>query len=107
MFLSCQHQHCSEPADSLVAVLEQCFQWCTVDMGEALYCAVWVYSMKLYYTSRLSIEPIPTGKIRSNVKFAAFWCVFLTKMKVDPKISFNKPSIKQLRIEKIPKDKFT
>ena len=25
-----------------------------------------------------------TGEIRQNVKFAAFWCVFLTKIKVDP-----------------------
>ena len=25
-----------------------------------------------------------TGEIRQNVKFATFWCVFLTKIKVDP-----------------------
>ena len=25
-----------------------------------------------------------TGKIRPNIKFASFWCVFLTKIKVDP-----------------------
>ena len=25
-----------------------------------------------------------TGEIRRNIKFAAFWCVFLTKIKVDP-----------------------
>ena len=27
---------------------------------------------------------IAAGKIRRNVKFAAFWCVFLTKIKVYP-----------------------
>jgi hypothetical protein len=26
-----------------------------------------------------------TGEIRQNIKFTAFWCVFLTKIKVDPK----------------------
>ena len=25
-----------------------------------------------------------TGEIRQNLKFVAFWCVFLTKIKVDP-----------------------
>ena len=25
-----------------------------------------------------------TGEIRQNIKFAAFWCVLLTKIKVDP-----------------------
>ena len=59
------------------------------------------------YTSRLSIEPITAGKIRGNVKFVAFWCVFLTKIKVDPESWCNKLSIKQLRMKKIPKDKFT
>ena len=38
----------------------------------------------LDYTSQLLIEPIPAGKIKRNAKFAAFWCVFLTKMKIDP-----------------------
>ena len=62
----------------------------------------------LYYTLRLSIEPIPAGKIRGNVKFAAFWCVFvLTKKKLDQESWCNKLSIKQLRIKKIPKDIFT
>ena len=46
--------------------------------GAALQTAV------LHYTSQLSIEPIPVGKIKRNAKFAAFWCVFLTKMKIDP-----------------------
>ena len=76
-------------------------------MGEALHCAVWVDSMKLYYTSRLSIKPIPAGKIRGNVKFAAFWCVFLTKMKVDPESWCNKLSIKHLRVKNIFKNNFT
>ena len=34
----------------------------------------------VHYTSQLTIEPIPTGKIRQNVKFVAFWCQFLTKV---------------------------
>ena len=33
----------------------------------------------LDYTSKLSILSIPTAKISRNAKFAAFWCVFLTK----------------------------
>ena len=61
----------------------------------------------LYYTSRLSIEPIHSGKIRGNVRFAAFWCVFLTKMKVDPESWCNKLSIKQLRMKIILKNNFT
>ena len=35
-------------------------------------------------TSRNNQGPFATGKIRRNIKFAAFWCVFLTKIKVDP-----------------------
>ena len=42
-------------------------------------------TISLYYTLQLSIEPIPAGKIKRNVKFAAFWCVcffsFFTKNK--------------------------
>jgi hypothetical protein len=43
------------------------------------------------------------GEIRQNIKLAAFWCVLLTKIKVDPEIL----SIKQLRKKKIPKDNLT
>ena len=42
-----------------------------------------------------------------NAKFAAFWCVFLTKIKVNPESWCNQLSIKQLRMKKIPKNKFT
>ena len=35
-------------------------------------------------TSRNNQVPFATGKIRRNIKFAAFWCVFLTKIKKDP-----------------------
>ena len=66
-----------------------------------------VHHIVINYTSRLSIETIPAGKIRGNVKFADFWCVFLTKMKVDPESWCNKLSIKQLRMKKIPKNNFT
>ena len=38
-----------------------------------------------------------TGKIRPNIKFAAFWCVFLTNIKVDPESWRKKLSIKHLR----------
>ena len=62
---------------------------------------------QIHYTSQLWIEPIPTGKIWQNVKFAAFLCVFLTKKKVDPESWCNKLSIKQLRKKKLPKDNFT
>ena len=34
--------------------------------------------------SRNYAEVSATGKSRPNIKFAAFWCVFLTKIKVDP-----------------------
>ena len=36
------------------------------------------------FTPRNQAGTIPAGEIRRNVKFAAFWCVFLTKRKVDP-----------------------
>ena len=58
------------------------------------------------YSSQHWIEPFATGKIRQNIKFADFWCVFLTKIKVDPESWCNKLSIKQLRKKKIPKDDF-
>ena len=48
-----------------------------------------------------------TGEIRQNIKFAAFWCVFLTKKKVDPESWWKILSIKQLRKKKIPKDILT
>ena len=48
-----------------------------------------------------------TGEIRQNVKFAAFWSVFLTKMKVDPESCWKIVSIKQLRKQKILKDNLT
>ena len=34
---------------------------------------------KVNYNSKLYISTIPAAKIRQNAKFAAFWCVFLTK----------------------------
>ena len=66
-----------------------------------------LFDMALNYTSQHWIEPCATGKIRQNVKFAAFWCVFLTKVKVDPESWCNKLPVKQLRKKKIPKDNFT
>ena len=60
----------------------------------------------LNFTPRKHAGTIPAGEIRQNSKFAAFWCVFLTKMKVDPE-SWWKLSLKQLRRKKIPKDNFT
>ena len=38
----------------------------------------------LYYPSRKHTGVSATGEIRPKIKFAAFWCVFLTKIKVDP-----------------------
>ena len=35
-------------------------------------------------TPRNNQGTFATGKIRLNIKFAAFWCLFLTKIKVDP-----------------------
>ena len=40
--------------------------------------------LTLDYSSQHGIEPFARGKIRQNIKFADFWCVFLTKIKVDP-----------------------
>ena len=34
--------------------------------------------------SRNQVGVCATGEIRQNVTLAAFWCVFLTKIKVDP-----------------------
>ena len=68
----------------------------------------WEYSYhNIYFTPRNHQGTIPAGEIRQNNKFAAFWCVFLTKIKVDPESWWNKLSIKQLRKKKIPKDHFT
>ena len=61
---------------------------------------------RLNYSSPHWIEPFATGKIRQNIKFADFWCVFLTKIKVDPESWCKKLSIKQLRKKKITKDDF-
>ena len=44
---------------------------------DSLYCSV-------YCTPRNHHGTFATGKIRQNFKFAAFLCVFLTKIKVDP-----------------------
>ena len=41
-------------------------------------------TLPLYCPARNHTGIIPTGKIRPNFKFAAFWCVFLKKLKVDP-----------------------
>ena len=38
----------------------------------------------LYCPSRNQAGVFATGEIRQNIKFADFWCVFLTKIKVDP-----------------------
>ena len=43
-----------------------------------------IAKIKINYSSPHWIEPFATGKIRQNIKFADFWCVFLTKIKVDP-----------------------
>ena len=48
-----------------------------------------------------------TGEIRRNIKFAAFWCVFLTKNKVDTESWWRILTVKQLRKKKIPKDNLT
>jgi hypothetical protein len=39
----------------------------------------WVYCPPRNHTGIIG-----TGKIRPNIKFGAYWCVFLTKIKVDP-----------------------
>ena len=64
-------------------------------------------SHSIYCPSRKSQGVSVTGKIRPNIKFAAFWCVFLTKIKVNPQNWWKKLSIKQLRKKKIPKDNLT
>ena len=38
----------------------------------------------LHYPPRNHAGVNNTGKIRPNIKFLAFWCVFLKKIKVDP-----------------------
>ena len=43
-----------------------------------------------------------TGEIRQKIKFVSFWCVVLTKIKVDPESWGKIISIKQLRKKKIP-----
>ena len=61
----------------------------------------------IYCTPRNHQGTIATGKMRKKVKFAAFGCVFLTKIKVYPESWCNKLSIKQPSKKKIPKDNFT
>ena len=41
--------------------------------------------MDTYCPPRTQAGVSDIGKIRPTVNFAAFWCVFLTKIKVDPK----------------------
>ena len=62
---------------------------------------------QVHCTPRNHQGTIPADKMRRNAKFAALWCVFLTKIKVDPESWCKKLSIKQLRVKKIPKDNFT
>ena len=40
--------------------------------------------IQIYCPSRNQAGVFATGEIRQNVNFAAFWSVFLTKIKVDP-----------------------
>ena len=82
--------------------------WCTERIANN-YRSLWSIIFeknKIDYTSQHWIEPFATGKIRQNIKFADFWCVFLTKIKVDPESWCKKLSIKQLRKKKITKDDF-
>ena len=46
-------------------------------------------------------------KSMPNNKFAVFWCVLLTKIKIDSESLWKKFSIKQLRKKKFPKDNLT
>ena len=64
-------------------------------------------NLLLYCTPRNHQGTIPAGKSRRNVKFVAFWCVFLTKIKVYPESWCYRLSIKQPSKKKIPKDNFT
>ena len=43
-----------------------------------------LFNNTIHCTSRNNQGPFAKGKIRWNNKLAAFWCVFLTKIKVDP-----------------------
>ena len=45
---------------------------------------VGLYFSLLYCSPRNHAGVSATGKIRPKIKFAAFWCVFLTKIKVHP-----------------------
>ena len=45
---------------------------------------IYGYLLLVDCPSRNQAGIIATGEIRQNIKFAAFWCVFLTKIKVDP-----------------------
>ena len=64
-------------------------------MNKYEYYLQWTYSTNknmniiLYiffheYESRNQAGVFATGEIRHNIKFTDFWCVFLTKIKVDP-----------------------
>ena len=43
-----------------------------------------VININIYCPPKNHAGVSATGKIRPNIKFGAFWCVFLTKKKVDP-----------------------
>ena len=43
-----------------------------------------IHILRINCTSRNNQGTSATGKIRQNIKFEVFWCVFLTKIKVDP-----------------------
>ena len=55
----------------------------------------------IYCTTRNQEGTFAAGEIRRNIKFTAFWCVFLTKIKVEPESGYKKLSIKQPSKKKI------
>ena len=72
--------------------------------GRQVHCTV---QYSIYYPSTDQAGLFAKGEIRQNIKFAAFWCVFLTKIKVDPESWWKILYIKQLRKKKMPKDNLT
>ena len=61
----------------------------------------------LYTFQEYQLNPFPQVKLGATLSLRLFGEGFLIKMMVDPESWCNKLSIKQLRMKKTPRDKFT
>ena len=104
--------HTNASAQQVVRLWLWCTAWCTdVHPLTVIYYLYTVHCIikRIIWIIMVDCPPrhhagvSDTGKIRPDIKFAAFWCVFLTKIRVNPESWWKKHLIKQLRTKKIPR----